>query len=176
MANILLVDDTPDNLRLLMGIFGERGYDIRVASSGSLVLKPVKAVSPELILLDVKMPDLDGDTVCERLKSDERTRDIPVIFINALSDVRDKVKGFAVGGVDYIIKPFQAEEVLARVETHLALRHLQKTLQEEIHKRSAAEEGLRELNQQLQETNRSKHKSFSIIAHDLRNLFQGSLG
>ena len=173
MANILVVDDTPENLHLLIKILGEQGYDIRVASSGTLALKSVRVVQPELILLDVKMPGMDGYTVCEQLKADDRTRNIPVIFISALSELQDKVKGFAVGGVDYISKPFQAEEVLARVDTHLTLRQLQQHLQEEVHKRRVVEKELRELNTQLQEANRSKDKFFSIIAHDLRSPFSG---
>ena len=176
MSNILVVDDNPDNLRLLMGILSESGYEVRPASDGEFALRSAWSSPPDLILLDIKMPDMDGYAVCERLKADERTRDIPVIFISALNEVIDKVKGFALGGVDYITKPFQAEEVLARVQTHLTLRDLQKSLQEEIIWRKHAEEELRELNHQLQEANASKDKFFSIIAHDLRNPFISLIG
>jgi PAS domain S-box-containing protein len=125
-ANILIVDDAIANLRLLIKILTERGYQIRPASSGRHALSTAQAAPPDLILLDIKMPDMNGYKVCEHLKADKRTRDIPIIFISALNEVLDKVKAFSIGGVDYITKPFQFEEVLARVETHIALRNLQK--------------------------------------------------
>ena len=121
-ANILVVDDTPNNLRLLEEMLSEQGYTIRAALNGPRALSTVQITPPDLILLDIKIPDMDGYDVCERLKPDERTRDIPIIFISALQEVADKVKGFSLGAVDYITKPFQAEEVLARVHTHLTLR------------------------------------------------------
>jgi len=173
---ILVVDDTPANLRLLTGLLTERGYTVRPAPNGALALGFVRSTPPDLILLDIKMPGMDGYEVCKQLKADERTRDIPVIFISALNEVVDKVKGFEVGGVDYITKPFQPDEVLARVKTHLTLRNLQKSLQQEIIKRKQAEEDLRELNQQLRKANASKDKFFSIIAHDLRSPFTGLIG
>lgn len=140
-ACVLIVDDTPDNLRLLSGILEERGYDVRPAASGTRALAAVQAELPELILLDIKMPEMSGYDVCERLKADERTRDIPVIFISALQDLAEKVKGFALGGVDYITKPFQAEEVLARVETHLALHRLRHHLEALVDARTAELQG-----------------------------------
>jgi sigma-B regulation protein RsbU (phosphoserine phosphatase) len=127
--NILIVDDTPDNLRLLAQILRDHCYPVRVATSGEHALASVKMAPPDLILLDIKMPGMDGFAVCQALKADRATRDIPVLFISALDDVSDKVRAFAAGGVDYITKPFQGEEVLARVETHLALRNLQKQLE-----------------------------------------------
>ena len=126
--NILIVDDTPDNLRILVGLLSEQGYLVRPAASGSQALNAVREKQPDLILLDVKMPGMDGYEVCERLKAAERTRDIPVIFISALGEIEDKVRGFEVGGVDYITKPFQNQEVLARIHTHLKLVHLQSQL------------------------------------------------
>ncbi|GAK54893.1 PAS modulated sigma54 specific transcriptional regulator, Fis family [Candidatus Vecturithrix granuli] len=158
-TSILIVDDTPDNLRLLAGILEEQGYDIRPASSGSRALAAVQSERPDLILLDIKMPDMSGYEVCEQLKAAEETRDIPVIFISALQDMPEKVKGFALGGVDYITKPFQAEEVLARVETHLMLyrfrHHLEELvaertleLQREIMERKQAEKALQKSEQQ----------------------------
>ena len=129
--NILVVDDVPDNLRLLVGILAKRGYVVRPASSGSIALSAAQTEPPDLILLDIMMPEMDGYEVCEQLKADERTRDIPVIFITAMSKVLDKVRAFSVGGVDYITKPFHVEEVLARVEAHLTIRNLQKSLHEQ---------------------------------------------
>jgi sigma-B regulation protein RsbU (phosphoserine phosphatase) len=128
--NILIVDDTPANLRLLSQILSDRGYGVRAVTSGSRALESVLITQPSLILLDIRMPEMNGYEVCERLKQDSRTQDIPIIFISALNEIADKVRGFNVGGVDYITKPFQFEEVLARVETHLALRRLQKQLQD----------------------------------------------
>jgi PleD family two-component response regulator len=120
-ADILIVDDTPANLNVLSAILGKRGYRVRPAINGALALKAAQKAAPDLILLDVQMPEMDGYQVCRQLKGDVQTRDIPVIFISALDDVLDKVEAFQVGGVDYITKPFQIEEVLARVENQLAL-------------------------------------------------------
>jgi PleD family two-component response regulator len=120
-ADILIVDDTPANLNVLSAILGKRGYRVRPAINGALALKAAQKAAPDLILLDVQMPEMDGYQVCRQLKGDAQTRDIPVIFISALDDVLDKVEAFQVGGVDYITKPFQIEEVLARVENQLAL-------------------------------------------------------
>jgi sigma-B regulation protein RsbU (phosphoserine phosphatase) len=129
-GNLLIVDDKPANLRLLAAMLVEQGYKVRSAISGPLALTATQAAPPDMILLDINMPEMNGYEVCERLKADESTHDIPIIFISALDETHDKVKAFTVGGVDYITKPFQLEEVLARVETHLALRKLQKQLQD----------------------------------------------
>jgi sigma-B regulation protein RsbU (phosphoserine phosphatase) len=128
--NLLIVDDKPANLRLLASMLVEQGYKVRSAISGPLALTATRAAPPDMILLDINMPEMNGYEVCKRLKADKDTRDIPIIFISALDETHDKVKAFSVGGVDYITKPFQLEEVLARVETHLALRRLQKRLQD----------------------------------------------
>ena len=129
-GDILIVDDTPANLRLLTQMLAEHGFQVRPVPAGALALAAVQAEPPELILLDIRMPEMSGYEVCEHLKADARTADIPIIFISALDAVRDKVKAFAAGGVDYVTKPFRVEEVLARVETHLSLRKLQKRLQD----------------------------------------------
>ncbi len=123
--DILVVDDTSANLRLLADLLAKHGYRVRPASDGALALKSVVAKIPDLILLDVSMPDMDGYEVCRRLKADEKSSRIPVIFISAFGDTHQKVKGFEAGGVDYITKPFEAEEVLARVRTHLQLRRVE---------------------------------------------------
>jgi adenylate cyclase len=127
-GNILVVDDVPANLTLLTGMLKEKGYRVRPVPSGKLALKAVEHEPPDLILLDITMPEMDGYEVCERLKQDERFRDIPIIFISALSETLDKVRAFGCGGVDYVTKPFQFPEVEARVETHLKLRRYQAQL------------------------------------------------
>ncbi|MBF2048559.1 MAG: response regulator [Elainella sp. C42_A2020_010] len=153
-ANILVIDDTPENLYLLSSMLTERGYKVRSVTKGSDGLRGAQAAPPDLILLDVRMPEMDGYEVCQQLQQHERTKEIPVIFISASGEVLDKVQAFGVGGVDYITKPFQVEEVLARIETHLMLRRLHAQLeaqnaqletqnaqlQQEIRERAAAEE------------------------------------
>jgi two-component system cell cycle response regulator len=120
-ADILVVDDTPANLNVLSTILTQQGYKVRPANSGELALMVAQHAAPDVILLDIQMPGLDGFEVCKRLKAHNHTRDIPVIFISALDDVLDKVEAFEVGGADYITKPFQILEVLARVEHQLTL-------------------------------------------------------
>lgn len=149
MNDILIVDDTPDNLTVLMQMLTERGYQVRPALSGEIALNAVKAELPDLILLDIMMPGIDGFEVCSKLQSDERTQNIPIIFISALGETEDKVKGFQAGGVDYIIKPFQAEEVLARVASHLALKNMQLQLQREVEERKHAEKALQKAHDEL---------------------------
>lgn len=131
-STILIVDDTPENLRLLAEILGKRGYKVRPARSGPTALASVKAAHPDLILLDILMPEMDGYEVCRRLKANPATQDIPVIFVTALSETENILHAFAVGGVDYITKPFQVEEVMARVKTHLALQQTRKELEVQI--------------------------------------------
>jgi len=121
ISNILVVDDEPAALKLLKDILSTEGFRVRLFNNGGLALRSVEAEIPELILLDIRMPGMDGFEVCRRLKSSEKLKDIPVIFISAAVDLEDKVKAFQAGGVDYIVKPFQREEVIARVRTHVAL-------------------------------------------------------
>jgi sigma-B regulation protein RsbU (phosphoserine phosphatase) len=128
-ADILVVDDVPANLRLLSDMLTEQGYKARSVINGDMALMATRAARPDLILLDINMPGMSGYEVCEHLKADPKTRDIPIIFISALGETEDKIRAFTVGGVDYVAKPFRVEEVLARVETHLTLRALQKELQ-----------------------------------------------
>ena len=131
LGNILIVDDLPENLRLLRDTLSEHGYKVRSATTGAMALRAAQSPATELILLDIKLPDMDGYEVCRQLKSEVRTADIPVVFLSALNDTFNKVQGLAAGGVDYIAKPFQVEEVLARVETHLTIQRLRKSLQEQ---------------------------------------------
>lgn len=158
---ILIVDDITENLQILGNLLRENNYRTAIAKSGFEALDFVLKRIPDLILLDINMPVIDGYEVCARLKSDEKTKDIPVIFISALSDTEDILKGFVAGGVDYITKPFQREEVLARVKTHLTIKYLQ----EDLKKQNLA---LRESERKLIQANATKDKLFSIIAHDLR--------
>jgi phosphoserine phosphatase RsbU/P len=129
-ASILVVDDTPANLQVLAGMLKDRGYKVRPVPSGKLALMAAQRDPPDLILLDINMPAMNGYEVCEHLKADDKLKGVPVIFISALTEQLDKVKAFATGGVDYITKPFQMEELHARVETHLKLRRLQIDLEE----------------------------------------------
>jgi sigma-B regulation protein RsbU (phosphoserine phosphatase) len=129
-ASILVVDDAPTNLQVLCGMLKERGYKARPVPSGKLALVAARRDPPDLILLDINMPEMNGYEVCEHLKADDRLKGIPIIFISALTEQLDKVKAFAIGGVDYLTKPFQMEELHARVETHLNLRRLQIELEE----------------------------------------------
>jgi len=128
---ILIVDDIPENLQLLAGMLSEQGYIVRLAPDGQLALQFIQSNPPDLILLDILMPDMDGYEVCKQLKTSPTSQDIPVIFISALNEVFDKVKAFSLGGVDYITKPFEVREVLARVESQLRLSQFSKQLLEQ---------------------------------------------
>jgi two-component system sensor histidine kinase/response regulator len=155
IQTILVVDDTPDNLRLLVGMLTDKGYKVRPAPNGARALATVQKELPDLILLDIMMPEMDGYEVCRQLKADERTRDVPVIFISALDEVFDKITAFSIGGIDYITKPFQLEEVLARVRTHLDLQDMRRKLQKQ--------------NEQLQQQNAELDAFAHTVAHDLKN-------
>lgn len=128
-GDILIVDDNPINLNLLSSMLLERKYHVRVATSGRRALAAARSSAPDLIMLDITMPEMDGYQVCQQLKSDENCQPIPVIFISALDEAMDKVKAFEVGGVDYVTKPFQFEEVLARIENQLRISRLQRELE-----------------------------------------------
>lgn len=154
-ANILVVDDTIENLRLLSSILGARGYEVRPVTSGQLALQAATASPPELVLLDINMPEMDGLEVCRHLKQSEALRDIPVIFLTALTDTADKVRAFDAGGADYITKPFQVEEVLARVDAHLQLRRSRARLQASF--------------EQLRALERMRDDLTNMIVHDLRS-------
>jgi serine phosphatase RsbU (regulator of sigma subunit) len=126
---VLLVDDNATNLQVLMGTLEGRGYHLLIAKNGESALKIVHKATPDLILLDIMMPEMDGYEVCRRLKSDPTTKEIPVIFLSALGDTKDKVQGLNLGAVDYITKPFQPDEVIARVNTHLTIYRLKREVQ-----------------------------------------------
>lgn len=129
-GDVLIVDDVPENLTVLKQMLEEQNYRVRPAINGEIALRAVNSSPPEIILLDIRMPGMDGYEFCRRLKSVESTKSIPVIFISALDELNDKVKAFSLGGVDYITKPLQEEEVIARVRTHLTIRRLQQSLEE----------------------------------------------
>ena len=128
-ANILIVDDVEDNLEILGDLLTFDGYNVQTTRSGESALKLVRESRPDLILLDILMPGMDGFEVCERLKADSKTSDIPVVFVSSMTDVESKVKGFKSGGVDYINKPFQHAEILVRVNTHVTMLRLRKALE-----------------------------------------------
>src|SRR5215472_944944 len=134
--SILVVDDGADSLSLLTGILTSEGFHVRAADSGRLALASADAWLPELILLDIRMPGMDGFEVCRRLKAGDKSQRVPVIFITAASDLEERLKGLAVGAVDYINKPFQREELLARVRTHLELSRLRAELAEQVSQRT----------------------------------------
>lgn len=161
-ANILVVDDTVENLRLLSVMLGAQGYEVRPVTNGRQALQAVERDPPDLILLDINMPGMNGYEVCVQLKANPALKDIPVIFLTALSDVADKVKAFDVGGIDYITKPFQLEEVQARVRTHVALRRAGLELSDS-YKRLASLERLRD-------------DLVHMVVHDMRSPLTVMLG
>jgi signal transduction histidine kinase len=160
--NVLIVDDATANLQVLSSMLKERGYEARPVPSGRLALQAAASDPPDLILLDITMPDLSGYEVCERLKADARLADIPVIFISASTEALDKIKAFGVGGVDYVTKPFRFEEVHARVSTHLALRKLRLSL-------AARNQELEKSLDQLRRLEALRDSLVHMIVHDLKS-------
>jgi signal transduction histidine kinase len=156
-ATILVVDDSHVNLKVLIDYLTHANFRVLVATQGLTALQQAQRLPPDLILMDVMMPEMDGFETCRRLKALDETREVPVIFMTALSEINNKARAFEAGAVDYVTKPFQQEEVLMRINTHLTLQRQKKEL--------------RQLNEQLAELNAAKNRFFSIIAHDLKGAF-----
>lgn len=159
LSQILVVDDTPENIQLLGAILKTNGYQIIVAENGLQVFDAIDLVVPDLILLDVMMPKMDGFEVCRRLKADDKTKDIPIIFLTAKSEMADIVNGFKLGAVDYIVKPFQMTELLARVKTHLDLKFYRE-----------------EAEQRVEDIARMKREHESLLRHEMNNQLMPIMG
>lgn len=159
-ADIMIVDDTPDNLQVLFTILNEHGYEVRRVLNGQQAINAIATDPPELILLDIMMPDLNGYEVCIRLKSQEDTSHIPIIFLSALDEAVDRVRGFEVGGADYITKPFHIQEVIARVENQLTIIRQKKQLLQQ-------NENLQKLNAELSRSNQELEEFAHVVSHEL---------
>jgi DNA-binding response OmpR family regulator len=179
-SNIMVVDDNPDNLKVLEDMLRQEGHEVRSFPRGRLALTAAMRNPPDLILLDINMPEMNGYEVCEHLKSTEEVSGIPVIFLSALDEIEDKVKAFRTGAVDYISKPFQFEEVQARVETHLKVHALQLALkQQNEHLEETVAARTRELaqaNERLTMLDRSKSDFLNLISHEFRTPLVGLFG
>ena len=170
-TTILVVDDTPTNLQVLFDLLNSQGYRVATANNGETALERLDSFLPALILLDVMMPGINGFETCRQIKENENTKDIPVIFMTALSDPVDKIKGLGLGAVDYITKPFQHEEVLARIQVHLKLRELNRSLALRVEERDRSLKALKLAQMQLIQTEKmsSLGQMMAGIAHEINN-------
>jgi len=168
-SNVLIVDDIAENIQVLGNILDEHDIEFSYASGGKEALEAIAFNKPDLLLLDINMPEMNGFEVCEKLKKEPETKKIPVIFLTARTDREDIVKGLTIGAVDYVTKPFNPQELISRVKTHLELSNSRKMI-------DAQNERLRKAYTDMKETNKTKDKFFSIIAHDLKEPFNTLLG
>jgi signal transduction histidine kinase len=168
-GGLLIVDDTAANLQLLTRVLGAAGFRVRPVASGEAALAAARSEAPDLVLLDVDMPEMDGYEVCRRLKADPELAEIPVLFLSALGETEDKLAAFAAGGVDYVTKPFRVEELRARIATHLEMRRLQRALETRNRELDASYHKLRELE-------RLRHDLIHMLAHDMRSPLMGISG
>ena len=175
-GNILIVDDTPENLQVLSATLSEQGYKVRGVVKGQMAIRAARSSPPDLILLDIRMPEMDGYEVCQNLKADPQTQNIPIIFISALDEALDKVKAFTVGGVDYITKPFQVEEVLARVQHQLTICRLSQQLQDQNQKLQQEIEERIKAEKSAAAASKAKSEFLANMSHELRTPLNAILG
>lgn len=168
-ALVLIVDDVPENIQVLGSIIRANKFQVAFATSGIQAIRIAEVKKPDLIMLDITMPEMDGFEVCKNLKSNPETQAIPIIFLTARADIEDIIKGFEVGAIDYVTKPFNSHELIARVKTHIELKKSREITQ-------AQKIELEQINCELKAENEAKDKFFSIMAHDLKSPFAGMIG